>query len=171
MHDEALTWLPDGFSIELHQPEDESSPVRPVLWAYAATLPTVALALQAGFVPMLSALLLPLPAALLWSALRPRRISIHVDHQRIRVRGAFGGRLAVELRRVRDVAVTGTGLELLLHSGERVSVHAPAPYDHLRRLARAIGEVRDEVHRFESEVRQRTADFVQIGALRAKGRS
>lgn len=171
MHDDALVWLPHGFRVELDQPEDESTPLRPVLLLYLLCLPSVlAAAVDAAFLPLLGTLLLPLPTALLWSAFRPRRISIEVDHQRIQLRGPFGGKRSVELRTVRDVEVRMDGLDLVLRDGGRVPLHAPTSVHRLRRLAAAIAEVRDEVVGFEAELRSRASDIVQVHLLARKAR-
>jgi hypothetical protein len=172
MHDDALTWLPHGFFVELDQPEDETTPLKSVLALYAMCVPTVlAAAADAAFLPLLGSLLLPLPTALVWSVLRPRRIRIDVDHQRIRVQGPFGGRRTVELRWVREVEVRADGLDLVLRDGGRVAVHAPTSHHRLGRLAHAIAQLRDEVSGFEAELRGTATDIVQVSRLARRARA
>jgi hypothetical protein len=172
MDDHALTWRTDGFHLELDQLPDDASPLRQVLTLYALCTPWVIAAMwDAAFLPFLGTLLLPLPTALLWAVLRPRRIRIEVDHQRISVQNAFGTRRSVELRQVRDVNLRCDGLELVLLDGATFPLHAPTSYPRLSWLAGRIAELRDEVGRFEAEIRQRTSDVVQISRLTRAART
>ncbi|MEQ1502510.1 MAG: hypothetical protein ABMB14_09770 [Myxococcota bacterium] len=172
MQDPSLTWLPDGFRFRLVPEGAGPSPLPALASLYLACAPAlVGATLSPALAPMLLALLLPLPTALLWAMVRRGDTVLEVDHRRLVVRGPLWQRREVPLRSIHHVEVRLDGLELSLSAGRSLRVPAPTSQLRLWWIAARIHELRDEVRSFEAEIRGRTETAAVLAVARAAVRA
>jgi hypothetical protein len=158
MHDSSVIWRPDGFRLDLVPGTGASVPVGALALMYVACAPAlIGALLEPALVPLLGSYLVPLPAALLWAAFGPNRVTVvEVDHQRLVVRGPLRVQQSVPLRAIREIEVRLDGLALSLDDGAELRVIAPATLPRLVWLAARLRELCDEVHAFEVDLDDRS---------------